>query len=135
MKFEYDRECDPPAPVIRARLGRPEGGAGVLVEGLLDSGADVTVVPAELATRLRLPPAGSSVLTGVDGHPWRAVDYSVRVEVAGGSEILRAAAFGGLVIFGRDLLNRARVLLDGPKLATELSWPKNGPGRGRGRSR
>jgi hypothetical protein len=67
----YDGSChDPPAPVASVSLRAPESGA--LVAGialLIDSGADVTLVPREAVQRIGLSPlvGQGCELIGFDG--------------------------------------------------------------------
>ena len=70
---EYDRNrFAPPAPVAEVNLRHPETGAICsAVPMLIDSGADVTLVPRSAVTRLDAPliPDRQYELIGFDGTP------------------------------------------------------------------
>ena len=121
MLLDYDDSYDPPAPVVPLRIADPDGAAGVLTTGLIDTGADCTVVSAVLAAALRLPKVDELEITGVGGGGGIVPVHAARVELAGAELVARVVAFGSEVIIGRDLLNRIVALLDGPKLKLRLS--------------
>jgi hypothetical protein len=114
---------DPPAPLALVTLRNPEGGATVTdVPMLLDSGADVALVPAGVLSSLGLAPlAGTQYeLVGFDGGTSR-VD-AVRLELVfcrrafRGQFVLIDQSWG---VLGRNVLNAIPILLDGPRLRWE----------------
>jgi predicted aspartyl protease len=111
--FPYDDSFSPPAPVMRLRV-RPPGSSGwIQFSALVDTGADITVIPADVADR-RFPLAGVIDVHGVTGDVEEAVLYRVDLDFAG---IRRAAVVAGLgsePILGRDLLEHTVLRLDGP---------------------
>lgn len=88
--------------------------------GRVDSGADMTVLPEELAEALALPAIGSLPVTG-PGWRGRTRVFAARVEAAGESHLLEVLAMGSETLVGRDLLNRWQVLLDGPAGVLEIT--------------
>jgi predicted aspartyl protease len=116
----YDRRRDPPAPMLRVQIEAPAGGT-VVVPGLIDTGADVTVIPASLARQLRLPRVGRLAFSGVDGRVLGAHVYSARLRFASVSRWCRLAAMGTELIVGRDVLNQGTLQLEGPKLRGSFS--------------
>jgi hypothetical protein len=111
---------DPPAPLARVTLRDPTTGATILrVPMLLDSGADVTLLPQSGVQRLGVvsEQAGEIELVGFDGR--RSTAPIVRVDL-----ILLGKTFKGRYltfdqecgILGRDILNHLVLLLDGPAL-------------------
>ncbi|HSB60195.1 MAG TPA: aspartyl protease family protein, partial [Vicinamibacteria bacterium] len=54
-RFRYDDALDPPGPVVPLRLTTPGSEDGVVVQVLVDTGADCTLVPRKVARALRLP--------------------------------------------------------------------------------
>ena len=116
----------PPAPVAQVTLRKFDGSAQVAdVPMLLDTGADVSLVPRVAVERLGPVEAVARgfKLLGFDGTPSAA--SAVELEL-----ILAERSFRGrflLVdqewgILGRNVLNHLRVLYDGPL----LSWEADG---------
>ena len=110
---------DPPAPVAAVTLRDPHSGATVSdVQVLLDTGADVTLLPRMTVERLGVPLLANEQyeLMGFDGS--RSFARVVMLDVL----FLRRAFRGRYLlteeergILGRDVLNHVMVLLDGPR--------------------
>jgi predicted aspartyl protease len=120
VRVGYDTNRDPPAPVLPMRLGTPGEELSYSLVALVDSGADTTVIPLEVANRLRLPRVSDIGIRGVGGLRQRAQIHSVVVEVAGFRGSIEAIALGSEGLIGRDLLNRWVVTLRGPEQAMEV---------------
>jgi predicted aspartyl protease len=120
IRVGYDTNRDPPAPVLPMRLGTPGEELSHSLVALVDSGADTTVIPLEVANRLRLPRISEIGIRGVGGLRQRAQIHSVVVEVAGFRGSIEAIALGSEGLIGRDLLNRWVVTLRGPEQAIEI---------------
>jgi predicted aspartyl protease len=103
------------------RLGPPHGERATAAPALVDSGADVTVLPQGLPEALGLPQVGEITVRGVGGATHRVPVYAVEVEALGTRRIVEAAAVGGEMLVGRDLLNFWMVVLDGPRLVLRVS--------------
>jgi hypothetical protein len=121
---DYDStRFSPPAPVALVTLRNPESGvmkAGV--EMLLDTGADVTLLPRGIADELGLSySAGSYELVGFENRP--SVARAVRAEMVflgltfRGQFLLSEQDWG---IIGRNILNALSLTYSGPR----LSWEK-----------
>ena len=117
----YDAiQFQPPAPIAYVTLRNGSSGAVALdVPMLIDTGADVTLVPHAVLDTL-----GSSIisnsnyeLAGFDGS--RSIAQVVHVELIfcrrtfRGQFLLVNQPYG---ILGRNVLNTVRLLLDGPQL-------------------
>lgn len=110
----------PPAPLARATLRNPETGATVAdVPMLLDTGADVTLLPREPVDRLGVEgdPGEGYELMGFDGSV--SVARVVRLDLL----FVRRAFKGQFLLIdresgllGRDILNHMPLLFDGPRL-------------------
>jgi hypothetical protein len=116
----YDASSfDPPAPVALVTLRHPHNGATVSnVPLLLDTGADVTLLPRTAVERLGVPPLADQQyeLMGFDGStsfaPVVMLDMLFLRRAFRGRYLLIEAEHG---ILGRDILNHIAVLLDGPR--------------------
>jgi predicted aspartyl protease len=110
---------DPPAPVARVTLRNPHNGATVSnVLLLLDTGADVTLLPRMAVERLGVPLLANQryELMGFDGSksfaPVVMLDTICLQRALRGRSLLIEEERG---ILGRDILNHVMVLLDGPR--------------------
>jgi predicted aspartyl protease len=126
-EFPYDSSRRPPAPVIPLRLKRTGAEPSVVISALVDSGADVTVVPEQTARDLRLPVVRKIYISGVGGFKRPAIVSVADVEIAGRREIADAVVFGNEALIGRDLLNRWVTTLDGPQQRLRVEAPRPKP--------
>jgi hypothetical protein len=130
LSFEYHNTFDPPAPVITVHVGRSDGEQHEPVLALLDSGADISVVPPEIISRLGLVPIGEMqavvIEDGVRRTVWKDV-YNVHINIADGfpgfnyetMEFTWETAESTVpehLTLGRDVLNRYNLTLEGPSL-------------------
>lgn len=121
----YDRTFDPPAPVAEVTLRKPDtqkAQSNVLM--LIDTGADVTLIPKSIAEKLDLEPVFETQyeLLGFAGGINTA--YAVKLEM-----IFLERTFRGqfllidedMGIIGRNVLNGLRLTFDGPRLRWDSS--------------
>jgi predicted aspartyl protease len=117
----------PPAPLARVALRDSESGATVLdVPMLLDTGADVTLVPKSAVDRLGVTHGSEEEyeLMGFDGS--RSFAQVVRLDLVflkktfKGRFLLVDQEWG---LLGRDVLNHLSLLFDGP----QLQWGEQRP--------
>ena len=118
---------DPPAPVAQVRLRNPHNGATVSdVPLLLDTGADITLLPQTAVEQLGVPLlAGQRYeLMGFDGSrsfaPVAIPDLLFLQRAFRGRYLLIEEERG---IMGRDILNHVLLLLDGP----QPQWSEHAP--------
>jgi hypothetical protein len=122
--IEYDRRFDPPAPVVQVTVRHiVQQRRRITAAALLDTGSDVTAIPATLVQRLQLIPFSRLQLEDVSGEIRTVLTYAVHL-IIGELTLPRLEVIQtGLdqVILGRDVLNHLYVLLRGPELAFSLS--------------
>ncbi|HET9223575.1 MAG TPA: retropepsin-like aspartic protease [Roseiflexaceae bacterium] len=111
---------NPPAPLALVTLRNREIGEGLSdVPMLLDSGADVTLIPQAAATSLGLValPDKRYELIGYDGNTSFAQVVQLELlfcqKTFRGQFLLIDQEWG---ILGRNVLNAVRLLFDGPRL-------------------
>ena len=121
----YDTELfDPPAPLAQVTLRNPQNGAVLSdVLMLLDSGADVTLIPQACVESLGavLIPKKYYELAGFDGNislaPVVQLELKFLQRTFRGQFLLVDQKWG---VMGRNILNAVSLLLDGP----HLIWKK-----------
>ena len=125
-----DHGFAPAAPVARVIIRHPESGESIAdVPMLIDSGADATLLPKSAVASLGIVSTGERYqLEAFDGtinesEAVRAVLVFLNKSFSG--RFLQADS--GVGVIGRNVLNRVRLLLDGPA----LNWDEL-PATGRG---
>ena len=111
---------DPPAPLAQVALRNPENLAVLSdVPMLLDSGADVTLIPQASVNQLGIAadPGKSYELVGFNGSTSFAPVVQLQLVFLNrtfkGQFLLIREDWG---VMGRDILNHVSLLLDGPNL-------------------
>jgi predicted aspartyl protease len=124
IRYNYARQFDPPAPFIYVSLICPEtGDREDLMPAQIDTGADRTIIPGKSVKKLGLTPLDEFPIAGLGGLIYRAPTYKLELAVHTlPSERVEVIAHDDepYVLLGRDVLNRFRILLDGPGLALEI---------------
>jgi len=110
------------APVARVSIRNPESGASIAdVPMLIDSGSDVTLLPESAVASLGLRGTGERYrLESFDGTATESEAVHavlVFLDKTFNGRFLRVESEVGVI--GRNVLNRVRLLLDGPALNWE----------------
>jgi predicted aspartyl protease len=121
----YAYTPDPvPAPYVTADLALPgDPDCVVQLPALVDTGADRTIVPEFVPGRLGATPAGQKPMEGFAGPTVSLPLYWLQVRIHGlpATDVLVAACqTEPFILLGRDVLNRFRIVLDGPAARLEL---------------
>lgn len=114
----------PPAPYVLVIVSRPNGSAHAPdLPAKVDTGADRTIIPTALATQLALEEVGRLTFVGLADQQIELPIYEVTLVIRDLDPIdVKVAASDGEphVLLGRDVLNRYRIVLDGPNGRLEI---------------
>ena len=122
---DYNRnDYDPAMPVLAIGLSRPgRPTAATIIEALVDSGSDGTLIPLDILEAADAPYVDSAYIRGVTGHREPVDLYLITVHI-GTHQIhgVRAAALpvSQEAILGRNVLNQLNVMLNGVAGVTEI---------------
>ena len=124
MKFPYDAQYSPPAPSVEIRLGTPgESLASGPHQALVDTGADISLVPLKHIRPLQTVPDDHRYLRSQWGERRKVAIYSLDISL--GNVRLPAVEVvaderGDEIVLGRNVLNKLVMMLDGPKWVSEI---------------
>jgi predicted aspartyl protease len=119
----YDRNFDPPAPIAEVILGHPISSANSgMLQGKVDTGADLTVIPLDVVRQLSLRQRSSVWTRGYDGSFSQRHVFYVNLAIEGYEvPLVRCVATERTnVLVGRNVLNRFLITLDGKKLTFQI---------------
>jgi predicted aspartyl protease len=122
--YPYSDDYFPAAPVLGVRLGAP-GTEFTLgpIEALVDTGADATLIPVSYLNQVGARKVDRANVRGHWGERRSVSIHSVALEVDGqrfSAMWVVGDELGNEVVLGRNVLNRLRLLLDGPAAMTEV---------------
>lgn len=115
----YDKSFDPPAPIAVIALRNPETGERIeKVSVLLDTGADVSLLPLSAIESLQIKPSGETIsLVGFDGSESASNVYNLQIIFLGKRLTGEYCAIDeDAGVLGRDVLNEFSIIFDGKSL-------------------
>jgi predicted aspartyl protease len=125
MNYRYSRNYYPPAPIVDvAFINVTENLKTESLPAFIDTGADGTIVPIEFLLQIEAPDTEKTVIRSPWGEEHEVSLFLVNMQLADltiqeievvGDEISNE------IILGRDVLNRLRVLLNGPEESITVS--------------
>ena len=119
----YAASYFPAAPVLDIVLvAQPQGNRSDAVAGVVDTGADATIVPIDLLRQIGARYVTEQRVRSFFGEARTVRTYLVDV-VIDGITLPALEVVGDTVdetLIGRDVLNRLRLLLDGPHQKIEV---------------
>jgi hypothetical protein len=125
VKLEYSSDYYPPAPIVEATfITATESRSAGPFPALVDSGADGTIVPIVHLNEIRASPTAEMTMRSQWGERRRVLLFLVDVQIGEvtlpGIEVV-GDELSDEVILGRDVMNRLRILLDGPAGITTVT--------------
>ena len=122
MRRAYSHAFEPLAPVVPVSVTAPDPGRPKLLDGKLDTGADICAVPDFVIAELALPPVGTVRAAGYAGELREMAVYRVNVEIDGHvhRNVKALSTRRPYAIIGRNVLRSYLLRLDGPKDRLEL---------------
>ena len=127
LVYPYNRvKFDPPAPALEVSLTIPgpvSYGQIVKSLALIDSGADITVIPKWAAQQLQLRYVDEVLASGYDGVTKKTFVYTVKIifDNLGAFIIKTILSDNDHILIGRDILNKWSLFLKGPSEVFEIS--------------
>jgi predicted aspartyl protease len=123
MKHPYDDSYQPPFPALQVILYNTEEGLHASEKALLDTGSDGSLVPIAYLRQIFAPALADTRIRSHWGE-WRSAQlFVVDLEING----LRLPGVfvvgdeqGEDIMLGRNVLNKLRILLDGPANLAEI---------------
>ena len=125
MNCPYSKDFTPAAPVMDLTLAAVATDATVgPITALVDTGADATIIPMEYLDRIKAPITIEMWARSTWGDRRRVNLFLVDVRI--GENVLPHVQVvgdetGDEAILGRDVLNKLKLLLDGPAAVTHIS--------------
>ena len=116
----YDTDSALPAPFAQVLLRNPNTGAECLVRMLIDTGADVTLIPRAAAAQIGCQSQATHSLSGFDGTTGNYDEVFMEMIFLNKSfkgKYLTIDQETGFV--GRNILNYLVLTFDGPRLVWE----------------
>ncbi len=124
MSFPYDVRYQPPMPVVEIALCAPESGlSSAPILAIVDTGSDITAIPQDYLIQVEAPVIGGGYLSSSWGDRQRIKIYEIDLHIGGKtfySIEVAAASSGDEILLGRNVLNKLRLELDGPKQTVKL---------------
>lgn len=124
MKYPYDTVYEPPFPAAPVVLRNSEEGLRTeKVQALLDTGSDGSLVPIAYLEEILAPPMADTHIRSHWGEWLAAQLFAVDIELG---NLRLPGVFvvgdeqGNEIVLGRNVLNKLRLLLDGPAGQTDI---------------
>lgn len=120
----HNRQHTPPIPTLEVRLrASDDSHAGGPLSALVDTGADITLIPLTYLEQIEAPELDEVRLRSHWGHTTTVTTYLVDIELSTsalpGLEVV-GDLYADEIVLGRDVLNRLLLLIDGPRQITDI---------------
>jgi predicted aspartyl protease len=124
--MNYDDTFNVPAPALQVRVrARSRSRRAISVRARLDTGADITLIPATIVSALALRVEKIVIVAGYDGIAAERSAFLVTLEILGQkfSGVRVIASDRPEILLGLDILNRFVITLDGPAQRLKMLFP------------
>ena len=121
--YPYDETYDPAVPHCEVTLIENVTGLQVSLDGIVDTGADGTIIPIRYLRQVGARRVSEVGLRSQWGERRTVFLYLIDLKVG---DLILAGTYvvgdelGSEVVIGRNVLNRLRILLDGPNQLMQL---------------
>ncbi|NJO84209.1 MAG: hypothetical protein HC828_16425 [Blastochloris sp.] len=121
--FPYDLSFQPPVPALYIEAISPSTSVRRNILAKLDTGADETIIPEDLAADLNLLLRGQSLTFAFDNSTQLYLSYTIDLLITGHNfiDLEVTAAPITYILLGRDVLNEFVITLDGPQRMFTIS--------------
>jgi predicted aspartyl protease len=124
IRYRYNQQVSPPAPFVHVTIRRPGDETSVRdLPAQIDTAADMTVIPWRIVEDLQLLQHDEIETLGFGGHVASVTSFLVQLQIHQIEPVtveVLADRDEPYVLLGRDMLNRHRVVLDGPQSILEI---------------
>ena len=124
IRYNYIPYGSQSAPFVHVTLRCPHTASQTEeIPAQIDTGADRSVLPGPVARGLGLVQMGAISVAGFGGTVTTVPTFAVEIALRSFDSLLVkviASEGEGITILGRDVLNRFRIVLDGPQAAVEI---------------
>jgi hypothetical protein len=123
LTFPYNQNENPPAPYIEVVISpSKKTDARTLRKAKIDSGASLTVIPDNLVSQWNLQIRRKIRVRGYDGYASERYTYLVDILIGSQHfEMIEVTCSRRVnILLGRDVLNKLRILHDGPRQVVEI---------------
>ena len=121
--YNYNSDYHPAMPMVEVSIGLPMTDTAIDVRGIVDSGADATIIPVRHLLEIGARRSRKAIMRGVAGGEALVDLYAVAIRLGpyrqGFVEAV-ADTSGDETIIGRDILNHLSVMLNGPGAVVEV---------------
>lgn len=120
--YDYDHAVLPSQPTVDIEIRPTRGDRSIELKALVDSGADVTLIPQRHLQAINARSSDFINVTGMLGIQQRFDTYRIVLRLAAFATRLTVIAGHDpdLIVIGRDVLNYLRITLNGPATTTEI---------------
>lgn len=123
FSYNYNSDYSPSMPTVELSIGLPAVETVIDVEGIVDSGADATIVPVRYLLEIEARRSRKAIMRSITGEEALVDLYAVAVRLGpyrqGFLEVIGDIS-GDETIVGRDILNHLSVTLNGPAAVVEV---------------